>query len=267
MTTPRPHPAQRRPIVRRGMTFLEIVVASAMLGVVAAAMFGVFSFVTASQWREQRRLAATEVANRLILQYLDNPTDMPDAGKTLDYGPPEAMSRYRWEYKEENVALVEAAPEQRDANRVSPLDPNRFLQVTVRVWLSEHSGGSRSPEPGTPSATLTRMLDPVMPRNPDSYMNMLNDPAAFAQIMQSFMGFNNRGGGGTTVTVGGGLQNRQQVRNQQGSVRPNQAFRQGRQRSGLQANGRAGRGGRAGGQMGGQGAGQGGGRDGGVPGR
>jgi len=242
--------------VRPGMTFLEVVVASAMLGVVSAAMFGVFSFVTSSQWREQRRLGATEVANRLVLQYLDSPTEMPDPSKTVDYGPAEAMSKYRWEYTEDTVALIEAAPDQRDSTRVSPLDPNRFKQITVRVWLSEHSGGSRSPEPSTPMATLTRMLDPVMPRNPDSYMNMLQDPTGFSNLMSQFMGFGgNTGGGGTTVIRNGGLQSgqRQTMRGQQGAIGPGDAFRQGRQRNGQQQNGRGqqGRGGQGGGQGGG----------------
>src|SRR3954449_2886793 len=105
---------RHHPTMRRGMTFLEIVVATAMMGVVSAAIFGVFGFITGEQWREQRRLDATEVANRLILQYLDNPTGLPDPHKTLDYGgSADAPNKYRWQYSEDQIQLVEVAPDQR----------------------------------------------------------------------------------------------------------------------------------------------------------
>lgn len=247
------NPIRRSP--RRGMTFLEIVVATAMMGVVSAAIFGVFGFLTNEQWREQRKLDATEVANRLVLQYLDNPTGMPDSRKTLEY-PLGSGNKYRWEYSEDQVRLDEVAPEQRDQQRQSPLSPDRFMQVTVRVWLSEDSGGARTPDVSTPAATLTRMLDPVYPRNPDSYMGQLNNPTDFRRIMEAMTGFN---AGGAMVTTGGGLQGRgprgpqngpqggtRPQRGEQGTVRPGDAFGRGRQQASQ-------RGGPQGGRFGGQG--------------
>ena len=217
------------------MTFLEVVAAMAMLGMVAASLVGVVSFVSGSALREQQQLACAEVANRLLLQYLDEPTKMPDNSKTVEYGPPERPAKFRWEYTEQPVRFQEANPEARDQTRTQPLSPDRFNQVTVRVWLSEDSGGSRVPEVSTPMATLTRILDPVMPRNPDSYMNMLQDPQGFQRLMEQMMGFQ----GGVTVrgniaqTTGqaqgqgggqGGGRNRQIG---QGMMGAGQAFRQG----------------------------------------
>lgn len=177
------------------MTFLEIVAATALLGVVAAAVFGVFSFVVGSQSRDQTRLGAAEVANRLMLAYLDDPTHMPDSHKTVAYGP----LQYRWTYVEQPLTLTEVNQDQRDTTRQSTLNPDRFVQVTIQSWLSENSGGSRVPDGSTPAARLTRMVDPVAPRNPDSFMNMIQDPANFQKMMESMMGF--QGG----VTVNGGL--------------------------------------------------------------
>jgi type II secretory pathway pseudopilin PulG len=182
--------------VRRGMTFLEIVAAAALLAVVATTIFSTFGFVTGSAGRDTQRLAAAEVANRLMLAYLDDSTHMPDSHKTVQYGPSEAPMLFRWEYREEPLSLIEIAEDQRDQTRSSPLPKDRFLYVTVHAWLSEQSGGSRSPDANTPQATLARMVDPVMPRNADSYMNMLQNPEGFDNLIKTMMGIRGGGGGG-----------------------------------------------------------------------
>jgi hypothetical protein len=175
------------------MTFLEAAAATALLGMVAAALVGVMSFLSASQARQALVLAASELANRLVLMYLDDPTAMPEGTRPIAYGPHE----YRWEYAEEPLTLIEAVPGGRDPGRPQTLDPNRFVQVTVRVWLSERSGGAARPVPGVPSATLTRMMDPVALRNPDSGDNLLNNPTRMQEFMRRMMGFRDGTGGGT----------------------------------------------------------------------
>jgi prepilin-type N-terminal cleavage/methylation domain-containing protein len=189
---------QRR---RRGMTLLEVVFAMALLAVVAASAAGAFGFATASQLRERQRLAAAEVAHRLVLAYLDDPSDMPDSTRPLEYGPPEAPARFRWEYSELPVFLTEIAGDRRDSTRQSPLSMDRFRIVTVRVWLSEESGGTRYGDGNTPGARLSRMVDPVfgaIARNPDSAMNMIGSERAQRRWMQELMGNNApvRGGAG-----------------------------------------------------------------------
>jgi hypothetical protein len=170
------------------MTFLEVVFAVAMLGVVAASLFGAYGFAIAGETREQRRLGAAEVANRLILNYLDSPSGMPDPSLPVKYGDPPRPLLFRWEYFEEPVRVVEAYGDRRDRARESPLKNDRFRQITVRVWLSELSGGSRYWEASTPSVTISRMLDPVAPRNPDSYMAMIKNPSDFQRLIEAFMG-------------------------------------------------------------------------------
>ncbi len=217
---------------RSGMTFVEIVVATALLGVVSAAMFGMFSFATGMQLRQQRMLGCAEVANRQMLLYLDDPTKMDQAPKVVTYGTPDHQAKFRWEYREEPIQLIEANADARDQTHGSTLPTDRFLQVTVRSWLSEESGGSRFPDDSTPTVTLTRMLDPLYPRNPDSFMNMLQDPQGFQKFMGSMIGGNQ----GTAINGSGRNQNGRngQGRGQfgPGGLNPNQAFGRGGQNGG-----------------------------------
>lgn len=171
------------------MSFLEVLIATAMFAVVAAAIVGVFSFTVGTQLREQRTLACAEVANRLVLSYLDDKTKMPDPHNTVEYGPPDGLLKFRWEYREDPVSIIEANRDGRDKNREpSPLRADRFRQVSVHVWLGEESGGSRVPGPGTPEYTLTRMFDPLYPRNPDSFMAFLMSPQGREQFFKVMQG-------------------------------------------------------------------------------
>ena len=172
----------------RGMTFLEVVVAMALFGVVASAIIGVFSFTMGSQLREQRTLACAEVGNRLVLAYLDDRTTMPDPNKTLEYGPDDHPIKFRWEYREDPITLVESGADARDHSRTSPLRQDRFRQITVHVWLAEESGGSFHAEDWTPQVTLTRMFDPLYTRNPDSFMKVMTDPANLRRFMDDMQG-------------------------------------------------------------------------------
>ena len=170
------------------MTFIEVVCASAILGIVAAAVFSAFSFVSLTQVRETRNLACMEVANRLMLSYLDNPAGVHEGQRVVEYGPPGASAKFRYDLSEQPVRLVEVAADRRGQNK-SPLKLDRFKVVTVHVWLSEESGGSRAAGGTTPEATLTRMLDPVALRNPDSIANMMKDPRQYERFLQGIMGF------------------------------------------------------------------------------
>lgn len=177
---------------RGGFTFLEVVAAAALLGLIAASIFAVFNFIMASQLRHQQTLGAMEVANRLVLQYLDDENSLPSRSAPIAYGP----HRYRWEMQESPVRLEEAGREQRSAERTSPVDLDRFKQVTVRVWLSEESGGDRNPGQGQPEASLSRLVDPIAFRNYDSFENMINSPEGYQRFMEQLMGFGGAGGGG-----------------------------------------------------------------------
>lgn len=184
------------------MTFLEIVFATAMMSIVAGGVFSAFAFVLGSQQRMRERQMATEVANRLVIAYLDAPTQMPDPSRLLEYGPQDRPLKWRWQYREEPVLLVEARPEARDSSRQMGVSNDRFRRVVVRVWLSEESGGSATFDSSIPSAELARMVDPLAMRNPDAVRRLMSDEAAMRQLMGNLMGGTAMVGGGTSFTGG-----------------------------------------------------------------
>ncbi len=203
-----PSPFSRaRRFSRRGITFLEVVAATALLVLIAAALFGTFSFVMGTEARERQRLAAMEVANRLVIAYLSDPTKMPDPHKLLEYGPPDRAMKFRWTYVQEPIQVVEAVPDGRDTTRQSGLSPDRFLCVRVKVWLSEQSGGAEVADASIPQAELWRMLDPTGLRNPDQINQLMNDPEAMREFMSSLTGTNK--GSGSSVTFSGTVSGRQ----------------------------------------------------------
>jgi len=175
---------------RRGLTFLETLFASALLAIIAAAVFGALSFVLGRQHHEQRTLAAYELANRIILQYLDDPDQLPDSSLPLEYG----KDRFRWAMTIDPVTVTATSEAPKDAadTRRSMLD--RVKQVSVRVWLGEESGGSRefAPDLPHPKAALTRIMYPMAYRNPDSFDRLINTDAGRRRLFDDMSGGSDR---------------------------------------------------------------------------
>lgn len=187
-------PGRRRKLrcrARAGLTFLEVVLASAILALVAAFVFAAFNHMISSQERQQRRLGAAELCNRLILQYLDDKETMPSPTLPVAYGG----ARYRWRLTEAPAHLTPARPDVA-AERIgaSSLTVDRIQLITVNVWLSEESGGSFVNDGTSPSYTITRLMDPISTsRNPDSFANLLANPQgkAFRDYMDRMASFDN----------------------------------------------------------------------------
>lgn len=168
------------------MSLLEVVAAVVLLTLVGGTVLTTLSAAMSSQVRQQRRLAAAELANRLMIQYLDDENSMPDANLPVQYG----QEFYRWELRTRpasiRVARIEA--ESTRAQR-GGLSLDRFKAVTVSVWLSERSGGTREREGGAPGWSLTRLVDPTYVfRNPDSLDNLLKTPGGIERLLQQFQG-------------------------------------------------------------------------------
>lgn len=178
-TMPRP------PVHRRGLTLLETVAAVVLLSLLAAAVLGALSSVVGQQTRQQRRVQAVELANRLMLQYLDDPNLMPTRHMPVAYG----NERFRWEIAETPTRLVHAmADVGADRDQRSALVLDRIKAVSLRVWLSEESGGAMQFTESVPSATLTRLMDPVagLYRNPDTMTAILADDARKRELLAMF---------------------------------------------------------------------------------
>lgn len=151
--------------MRRGLTFLETMLASALLAIVAGLVLSTISFISNAQIRDRHRAACAELGNRLMLIYMDDDEELRRMANVIDY----AGARYRWSIEEMPVR-VELAREDRESRRNSNID--RFNNVRVFVWLSEESGGGDRPGPGVPSADIVRLVDPIPLRNPDTLTNL-----------------------------------------------------------------------------------------------
>jgi type II secretory pathway pseudopilin PulG len=172
-----------RRTIARGLTLLEVVLAVTLVALSAGAGGLALSYVVTGQERQARRLASAELANRLILQYLDDEDSLPRPGTVIRY----ASDYYRWELEQDPLRL-QAAREAASAGVPRAVGLERLKRVTVRVWLSEESGGARAWEAGVPGATLTRMVDPLAFRNPDSFAARVGTEQGMRRLLEEMMG-------------------------------------------------------------------------------
>lgn len=163
----------------RGVTLLEVVFATVVLALTIATMASTVSTITGQQGRSQQLLGAAELANRLIIQYLDDERALPSEDLTLPYGDDE----YRYRI---NITRVQSTLDQ-SIERVlddlptqqSAQTPDRIKKIAVTVWLSEKSGGTYQPNQGAPQQTLVRVVDPLaFHRRPPESVNHLLESGA-----------------------------------------------------------------------------------------
>jgi type II secretory pathway pseudopilin PulG len=168
----------------RGLTLLETVLASVLLALVAVFIANTLTMIARFQADDLQRLGAYELANRKILEHLDDKNSVGDPAKPQElYG-----FRYRWRLADEPVRMTVKATES-SVRAAAQLNPERFRRITVQVWLDEsrlHPGWQ--PVDGEEMATLTRVKDPfgVLFRNPDSRNAFINkDPGAILGLFDS----------------------------------------------------------------------------------
>lgn len=185
----------------RGITFLEVVLAVALLGLTTLSVVLATNYISAASIRNAHRLNASEIANRLMLQYFDDPNSLPSEAESVEYGREGVSYRYRWALGEESLSVELPTPiapsteEDRREQQLARLGRSttdrfgRFRVVRVRVWLSEETGGSFTPETGVPQATLSRMYDPAdIPNwNPDKLRRQI-DSAGLKGVLDQMSG-------------------------------------------------------------------------------
>lgn len=195
----------------RGLTFLEIVFAVALLAILASTLLGAANFMLTRQKYEQRTRACMELANRLVLQFLDDRDSMPDPDQPLTYDGDE----YRWSLDEDYLGFVPARTPPVAEGREAPTY-DKFRIFRVKVWLAEQPGSG--PVAAGPHCEISRMCDvQAIFRNPDSLQNMLGSEEGRQRLTDSSrtpLGLTNRkspdrgqpggGGRGTGVNRGGG---------------------------------------------------------------
>lgn len=182
---------------QRGMTLIEAVLAAALVGIFASILIAAVNGAWRDQVRHRQIMGAVELANRLVIIYLDDMTDLPSPSLRLEYGPHNQPYRYRWEKMESAVSLVdppdlprEVAARRRERGGTAGLQ-GQLRSVTFRVWLAEDDStgrGSRTPEPGVPQAAITRLMNPLFWRNPDSTHKIQMKPELVQELFGPMLG-------------------------------------------------------------------------------
>ena len=177
----------------RGFTLLETVLAVTLVSMIAASIAMTYSALQRQRVIEQQRLGAAELANRLILQYLDARNALPSELTPLEYD----AERYRWSLDAAQIEFTPAVVPERDRSRAVSLE--RISQVTVRVWLVDENDAPLRFSPILPSAVVSRLRDPLALSNPDSLENALETPEGRADFVRELMNIED----GTAPGAGG----------------------------------------------------------------
>ena len=201
---------------RRGVSFLEVVLGVALMGAVAGTLSLTVSAVGGSFQRQQTRLAAAEIAGRLLIARVDD-EEAPELKRPeITYGD----RVFRWSIEERPVTVIlseparEAASNGETSGNVIDLS-KRLIAVTITAWPSEESGGSAVFDPDLPHYTLTRLVDPIAFTTSDSAEVRLGSADRISQYMQGVVGSmtsgdlptpaaNTGGRGGAGTRTGGG---------------------------------------------------------------
>jgi len=187
------------------MTLLEVVAAVVVLALVTVAVTSAASYTLGQAAYNETRLGAYELANRLIIQYLDDDTVINRTrGKPIDYNG----RRFRWECYVDKVEMKVKAQDP-GSGRAGPQHNGRYEYVTVEVWLDRQDRGPGWTESADfkPLASLSRLLDPVAARNPDAMARLAQDQNRLMGIMGR-IGLTPGGDGGQQTPSIGGRNNR-----------------------------------------------------------
>lgn len=196
MTARNAHLARR--VLRRkarGVTFVESVLGVVLLGLVTASLAGAVAFMRNNQTRLEQRLGAAELANRLILQFIDDDESLPSRALPIEYGD----RLFRWSMDQQRVRFNTRTSGTGGGNEGigGGVSLDRIQLVTVRVWLAPESGGTRDFDPETPNAVITRLIDPLAFSNPDSLQTLIESPGGIDRLMNRLMELEAGTGGGS----------------------------------------------------------------------
>ncbi len=165
-----------------GLSLLEVVLSVVMLTGVATSIMSAVAYIERADARDKRRLAAHEIANRLVLQWLDDSKQMPEPLLPIAYG-----DRYQFFFELSVTPVVMELNEQqlRSENTLQGLD--RYRIVSVRVFDSDTTD-PRRPVPGEELALLWRVYDPSAARNPDQITRFGENPDNVLELINLILG-------------------------------------------------------------------------------
>tara|TARA_R110002072_G_scaffold42064_9_gene117811 strand:- start:97542 stop:98129 length:588 start_codon:yes stop_codon:yes gene_type:complete len=169
---------------RGGFTFLESILAVVLLAMVAMTLSNASTIIVKAQRKMDQRLGAGELANRLILQYIDERSSLPDSSLPIEYD----VDLYRWSLEESPVQFEFDNQETEESNAIGGgVSLDRIKLVTIKVWLDSDSGGSFAYSSTVPSIVLTRLIDPLAFNNPDSLETLLAKPGGIEEFLQPLL--------------------------------------------------------------------------------
>ncbi len=149
-------------MARRGLTFLEVVIAIAMLSVFATLALGSIGYLAVNAERNKHRLQATELAHRVIVQYLDDREKAPDPDQSIWQGD----AQYRVEIIKSVLDLEQSAVEglregtvrdEADTDMQAQLVNMHKLTVLVFKWEPKSEADTF-----TPVVELSRLYYPFL---------------------------------------------------------------------------------------------------------
>lgn len=162
-----PHAAQhartsrtRRYASRRGLTLLEILLAVVMLVLVTTSITAAINALVTMEANSRKRVAGCELANRILLTYLDDDKNLPSPAMPLDYG----KDRYFYKIADWSARMTINTRQEGAGQGLQGL--NRYKVVRVTIFESDESG--EYPLAGDELAHIERVVDPANARNPDT---------------------------------------------------------------------------------------------------
>jgi type II secretory pathway pseudopilin PulG len=195
----------------RGSTLLEVVLAAVLLAMVSAGIFTTLGYLARAETQREKVAAAHEIASRLLLQYLDDASQMPSEAEPIKDGS--GRHTFRFSVREEPVDVKTSlsggaagaaggAPGASGVPGVGGADANqmlaqtKLLRATVYEGIATEQAGVR---PGEPLAQLTRLYNPMLMlmRNEDARNRALLRPDFFEQLQAGAGGRQTGGTGGT----------------------------------------------------------------------
>ncbi|MEM0983035.1 MAG: type II secretion system protein [Planctomycetota bacterium] len=180
----------------RGLTLLETLLASILLAMVTLAITSIVSTISEAATEQQQRLAAAELANRIMLIRVDDEENLPGETQTIAYRPSEETPRKQWRYRwrlveQDGVRLEPSATARGTANGGTSDAVQGLVQrtklVRVDVWLSEESDGSFTDTPLVPRATAVRLVNPLNLRNKDSFSRRYSGEEGTARLLEDVL--------------------------------------------------------------------------------
>ncbi|MCA9287698.1 MAG: type II secretion system protein [Phycisphaerales bacterium] len=170
---------------------LEVVAAVAILAIITATVAIGLNYMVARNARERRQLAAMEMANRLVLMYMDDKNAMPSRTLPLPY----AGEEYMYSMHEDKRVELNDSPTVAAALRAATrggISRDRLEVVRIRVWLHKDLQGREYAPDTAPSATLARIYDPLnITRNPDSGTNAINTEQGLRDVVNQVLNGSN----------------------------------------------------------------------------